>query len=87
MLLLELLPCLDGAWAHILIAVVVTLLEITGDVGMTVPMIIGVIIAREISTKIAHHCYTHTLFYAIIDDPDSDEPPILHPMDCGSHQV
>jgi H+/Cl- antiporter ClcA len=70
-----------GAWTRTMMAVVVTLLEITGDIGMVSPLICGVVIARSIATRIADHSYTHELFYALIDDPDSDGPLILHPND------
>lgn len=70
-----------GGWTRTMIAVVITLLEITGDVGMTVPLIVAVIVSRSISTKIENHSYSHSLFYFLIDDPTSDEPPILHPND------
>ena len=70
-----------GAWTRTMMAVVVTLLEITGDIGMVSPLIVGVVIARSIATSIADHSYTHELFYALIDDPDSKGPLILHPND------
>jgi chloride channel 7 len=70
-----------GAWTRTMMAVVVTLIEITGDVGLTIPIIITVVIARSVSNSVAHHSYTHALFYELVDDPDSDEPLMLHPND------
>lgn len=70
-----------GAWTRTMMAVVVTLLEVTGDIGLVSPLICGVVIARSIATVFADHSYTHEIFYGLIDDPDSDEPLILHPND------
>jgi H+/Cl- antiporter ClcA len=70
-----------GAWTRTMMAVVVTLLEITGDIGLVSPLICGVVIARSIANTIADHSFTHEQFYELIDDPDSDGPLILHPND------
>ena len=61
-----------GAWTRTMMAVVVTLIEITGDVGMTIPLIVAVIIARSLSTMVAHHSYTHHLFYELVDAVHTD---------------
>jgi len=70
-----------GAWTRTMMAVVVTLVEITGDVGLIGPLICCVVVSRGIATHICHHSFTHELFYAIVDEPDSHETPMLHPND------
>lgn len=71
-----------GAWTRTMIAVVVTLIEISGDVGLAVPLIISVIVARQISMTIAHHSYTHEVYYSIVDKiPTEDGIHALHPSD------
>eukprot|EP00605_Chrysophyceae_sp_TOSAG23-4_P001586 GSChrysophyteH1.ASY1.ANO1.1741.1 assembled CDS len=71
-----------GSWTRTMIAVVVTLIEISGDVGLGKPLIIVVVIARQISIHISHHSYTHELFYGIVDDiTPSGVAKILHPND------
>ena len=43
----------------------VVLVEITGDVGMIVPMCVCTIISREISTMIAPESFTHDLVHRL----------------------
>ena len=71
-----------GAWTRTMIAVVVTLVEISGDVGIVKPLIIAVVIARQISNSLDHHSYTHELFYSIVDKVSAKEGiKFLHPSD------
>jgi hypothetical protein len=69
-----------GAWTRTMIAIVVTLLEVSGDIGLVNPLICSVIIARYIATAIEGHSYTHALFYNLVDAPGSDTHK-LHPDD------
>ena len=48
-----------GAWTRTMITVVVTMVEITGDVGLIVPMAICTIIARQIAETMIPTNYTH----------------------------
>ena len=48
-----------GAWTRTMITVVVTMVEITGDVGLIVPVAICTIIARQISETLIATNYTH----------------------------
>jgi H+/Cl- antiporter ClcA len=76
-----------GAWTRTMIAVVVTLIEISGDVGMAKPLICCTIIARQISIGISHHSFTHELFYSIVDKLEqTDGVHQLHPSDWTDHQ-
>ena len=70
-----------GAWTRTMMAVVVTLLEVSGDIGMVSPLIVGIVIARSIATMIADHSYTHEIFYAVVDSYDDGGPLVLHPND------
>mmetsp|Transcript_10738 Transcript_10738/g.16294 ORF Transcript_10738/g.16294 Transcript_10738/m.16294 type:complete len:629 (+) Transcript_10738:64-1950(+) len=70
-----------GAWTRTMMAVVVTLVEITGDIGLAGPLICCVVLSRGIATQISHHSFTHVLFYDIVDRPGSPETPMLHPND------
>ena len=71
-----------GAWTRTMIAVVVTLVEISGDVGIVKPLIVAVVIARQISNSLDHHSYTHELFYALVDKVSAqDGVKFLHPSD------
>jgi len=71
-----------GAWTRTMVAVVITLIEISGDVGLAVPLIFSVIIARQISINISHHSYTHEIYYEIVDSiPSEDGFKALHPSD------
>ena len=70
-----------GGWTRTMIAVVVLLVEITGDVGMTIPLIGAVVISRGISMQIAHHSFSHEYFYQLVDDPANGNLAVLHPND------
>jgi H+/Cl- antiporter ClcA len=70
-----------AGWTRTMIAVVVLLVEITGDVGMSIPLIVSSIIARGISIQIANHSFTHHYFYELIDNPRNGDLAILHPND------
>jgi len=50
-----------GGWTRCMLAIAVTICEISGDVSLTVPLIISIIIARYTSEYIVHHSYTHAL--------------------------
>ena len=74
--------CMLGAWTRTMVAVVTVLLELSGDIGMTSPLILGVIGSRYISTLIADYSFTHEAFYELVDGyRQADEPKILHPND------
>ena len=63
-------------------AVVITIIEISGDVAIVIPLITSVVISRAIANKIAHHSYTHESFYKLLDiDAHGDETPFVHPGD------
>jgi len=71
-----------GSWTRTMVAVVITLIEISGDIGLAVPLIFAVIIARQISMSISHHSYTHEIYYEIVDSiPSEDGFKSLHPSD------
>ena len=73
-----------GAWTRTMIAVVITIIEISGDVAITIPLIVCVVISRAIANKIAHHSYTHEGFHRLVDmgDPHDDgDTPFVHPVD------
>lgn len=72
-----------GAWTRTMTAVVITIVEISGDVAVVIPLITCVIISRGIANKIAHHSYTHETFYKLIDmDSHADgDSPFVHPGD------
>ena len=50
-----------GGWTRTMLAIAVTICEISGDVSLTVPLIIAIIIARHTSEYVMHHSYTHAL--------------------------
>lgn len=70
-----------GAWTRTMIAVVVTLIEISGDVGLVQPLVITCVISRAISTKIHHHSYAHEIFYDIMKAAGVEGANSLHPND------
>jgi H+/Cl- antiporter ClcA len=70
-----------GSWTRTMIAVVTVMVEITGDVGLIVPLIVCVIMARGIATSIAHHSYSHSGFYDLVEAMDTGGPIMLHPND------
>jgi len=69
-----------GAWTRTMIAVVITLVEITGDVGLATPLIVTCVISRALSTKIEHHSYAHSIFYDIMKSMGKGESAV-HPND------
>lgn len=71
-----------GAWTRTMIAVVITIVEISGDVGIVIPLVFATLISRSMATRMVHHSYTHFLFYRLIDaDPDDETAGFLHPND------
>ena len=70
-----------GAWTRTMTAVVITIIEISGDVAIVVPLIVCVVVSRAIANKIAHHSYTHDSFYKLIDKDGESSNPFLHPGD------
>ena len=71
-----------GAWTRTMIAVVITIVEISGDVGIVIPLVFATLISRSVATRMVHHSYTHFLFYRLIDaDPDDETAGFLHPND------
>lgn len=69
-----------SAWTRTMMAIVVTLLEVSGEMGLAQPLIMAVIISRSVANAIAHHSFTHELFYVLVDD-GSNGSTILHPND------
>jgi hypothetical protein len=69
-----------GAWTRTMLAITITIVEISGDVGVVLPLIVCTLIARGVSSHIAHHSYTHAAFYRLLDhnDPHSS---FTHPND------
>lgn len=70
-----------SAWTRTMTAIVVTLLEVSGDMGLSKPLILAVIISRGIAMRIAHHSFTHELFYVLVDPHNATGGSILHPND------
>ena len=71
-----------SAWTRTMMAIVVTLLEVSGEMGLAQPLILAVIISRSVATGIAHHSFTHELFYLLVDDGTGGSgSTILHPND------
>jgi H+/Cl- antiporter ClcA len=70
-----------SAWTRTMTAIVVTLLEVSGDIGLSKPLILSGIIARSIATRIAHHSFSHDLFYTLTDPHNATGGSILHPND------
>lgn len=62
-----------GAWTRTMITVVVTMVEITGDVGLIVPMAICTILARQIAAYMIPTNYTHTHVTIKHGDHDGSE--------------
>ena len=68
-----------GAWTRTMITVVVTMVEITGDVGLIVPMAICTIIARQIAETIIPINYTHahvTIHHEDAETTDSEKSEV-----------
>ena len=71
-----------GAWTRTMIAVVITIVEISGDVGIVIPLVFATLISRSVATRLVEHSYTHFLFYRLIDaDPHDETAGFLHPND------
>jgi H+/Cl- antiporter ClcA len=74
-----------GAWTRTMIAVVVTIVEISGDVGIVIPLVFATLISRSVACRMVHHSYTHFLFYRLIDaDPNDETAGYIHPNDWVS---
>ncbi len=63
-----------GAWTRTMLAVTVTLCEVTGDVSLALPMAMGVLIARFVASKINHHSLTHALLHLAKLHSDPKDP-------------
>ena len=69
-----------GAWTRTMLAITITIVEISGDVGIILPLIVCTLIARGIANQIAHHSYTHHNFYRLLDATNGDNG-FRHPND------
>lgn len=69
-----------GAWTRTMLAITITIVEISGDVGIVLPLIVCTIIARGIANHVAHHSYTHHNFYRLLDAMEG-ESGFRHPND------
>lgn len=49
-----------GGWTRTMMAIVVTMSEITGDVSLTIPITVATLIARQVAALISHHSFTHS---------------------------
>lgn len=71
-----------GAWTRTMLAIVITIVEISGDVGVVLPLVVCSLIARGIANHISHHSYTHFNFYRLLDaDPHQAHAGFMHPND------
>ena len=73
-----------GAWTRTMVAVVITIVEISGDVAIIIPLTVCVIISRAVANKIAHHSYTHDGFFKLLDNGDAHgdgDTQFVHPED------
>ena len=63
-----------GGWTRTMLAIVVTMSEITGDVSLTIPIVIAVLIARQVASLISHHSFTHSMVDHLEDEDQARIP-------------
>ena len=63
-----------GGWTRTMMAIVVTMAEITGDISLSIPMIIAISIGRIVCARVTHHSFTHSVVNNLEDENIKRQP-------------